>query len=373
MVFDTKSGDNSFKDLHTGFNNILISFEKIKIEQERNIIFFKNAIEHVGIGLLSFQEDGEILFSNKAFIDLFNLKFLRSLDQLQDFEAGLPDMLGKMKNSEQKLLKILVDRKIVHLSIRSSDFLLDNQLIRIVSFQDIKNEIEQNEMDAWQKLIRVLTHEIMNSVSPVTLLSSSLIHLFETDGNNKKPSEISEDQLTDLLRGLHTINRRSKGLSKFVEDYRNLTQLSKPNFINLSISNLFQDIETLFKEELSSKSIDFEISASLNMMLSADKELLDQVIINLIKNSIEAVEKTPNPKIELSITHRQEQKIINVTDNGKGIPEDMIGSIFIPFFTTKENGSGIGLSLSRQIMRLHNGIITVESTENERTTFSLVF
>ena len=373
MVFNAEQNDSSFSTLHAGFNSVLNSFEKIKLEKEKNHRFFQYAIEHVGIGILSFNENGDILLSNQAFKDLFCLYMIRDINQLKEVDPGLPDIIGKMNNGEQVLLKVLISNKLIHLSIRSTDFRLGNESVRIISFQDIKNEIEQSEMDAWQKLIRVLTHEIMNSVSPITLLSKSLINLFEEETINKKIPDLSEEQVNKLLRGLHTINRRSKGLSKFVEDYRNLTQLSVPDIQPVPVKSLFQDIEVLFREELSLKNIVLELSCSDQSTILADKNLIEQVIINLLKNSIYAVESSESPKIVLAHTNRMKQSIISVTDNGPGIPGEILDSIFIPFFTTRKDGSGIGLSLSRQIMRLHNGVITVESKENKTTTFSLIF
>jgi nitrogen fixation/metabolism regulation signal transduction histidine kinase len=373
MLFKAKQNDSSFKALYTGFNNVLDSFQRIKLEKEKDYIFFQNAIEHVGIGILSFNENGNILLSNQAFKNLFNLFFIKDIEQLKVIEPGLPDTIRLMNNGKQELLKVLINNKLIHLLIRSTDFRLMNESVRIISFQDIKNEIEQSEMDAWQKLIRVLTHEIMNSVSPITLLSKSLINLFEKETENNMILELSEDQVKKLFRGLHTINKRSKGLSKFVEEYRNLTQLSKPNIQAISVSSIFQDIETLFREELSLKNIRLELSFTNQSTLFADKNLIEQVIINLIKNSIHASENSESPNIVLAHTYKRKQSIISVTDNGPGIPEEILDSIFIPFFTTRKDGSGIGLSLSRQIMRLHNGIISVESKEDEGAIFSLQF
>lgn len=373
IVFQAKQNDSSFKSLHSGFNKILNSFERIKVEKEKDYIFFQNAIEHVGIGILSFNEQGNILLSNNAFKNLFSIYLIKDINQLGETDSALPGIIKKMNNGEQELVKVLIKNKLTHLSIRSTDFLLGKESIRIISFQDIKNEIEQSEMDAWQKLIRVLTHEIMNSVSPITLLSKSLINLFEEETKNKKIPDLSEDQVKKLLRGMHTINRRSKGLSKFVEDYRNLTQLSVPNIQTLPVNALFQDIEILFREEMSLKNIGFELSYSEQSTLLADKNLIEQAIINLIKNAIHSVESCESPKIILAHTNTRKQCIISVADNGPGIPEEILDSIFIPFFTTRKEGSGIGLSLSRQIMRLHNGTITVASKENDTTTFSLEF
>ena len=373
MVFNSETIDSNFRDLHTGFNNILNSFEEIKIEKEKDSIFFQKAIEHVGIGILSYNQNDRILLINKAFKELFGINNLRSIDNLGEIKPELPELIKNMRNGDQKLVKIADGSKIVHLSIKVSDFKLINEPVRIITFQNIKNEIEQNEMDAWQKLIRVLTHEIMNSVSPVTLLSRSLIERFEEEGKSKSPDQLNDSEIENLLKGLKTINLRSRGLAKFVEDYRNLTQLPNPNYSIVRVSNLFDEIETLFSEEMRLKTVRFEISSPGDLELSADKELLEQVLINLIRNSIQATKAVKSPEIRLTSKQDDNHTLIKVADNGIGIPEDQLESIFIPFFTTKKDGSGIGLSLARQVMRLHNGTISVESTENKGAAFTLQF
>lgn len=373
MVFDSENADISFEKLYKGFNNILASFGKLRIEKEKSFIFLQRLVEHIGIGLIAFTSEDEILITNRAFKDIFQLFHLKSVKSLSKIKNEFPDLVKNMNDGDQELVKMELAGKLVHLAIRVTDFKLENTDIRIVSFQDIKNEIEQQEMEAWQKLIRVLTHEILNSVIPVTLLSKSLIDKFELNGESKKPDEISGKNIDDLLRGLNTINKRSKGLAKFVEEYRNVTQLTTLSLSDFSIKAFLLNIKTLFAEEIKERGIDFDISSPADFKITADEKLLEQVIINLVRNSIHAVEDVARPAISLNAFEKRNQKIIQVRDNGTGIPPDLIDSIFIPFFTTREKGSGIGLSLSRQIMRLHNGTISVESKENEGTTFTLLF
>ncbi|MBW1612487.1 MAG: hypothetical protein JRJ57_00615 [Deltaproteobacteria bacterium] len=372
MVFDTDKADSSFRTLYKGFNKILASFGKLRIEKEKNFIFLQRLIEHVGIGLIAFTSDDEVLVTNRAFNDIFQLFHFNSIESLSKTKEELPGVIRNMRDGDHELVRMELAGKLVHLSIRVTDFKLEDTDIRIVSFQDIKNEIEQQEMEAWQRLIRLLTHEILNSVSPVTLLSKSLIDKFETDGESKKPEDLSGKNIDDLLRGLNTINKRSKGLAKFVEDYRNLTQLPTPSISDFPIAAFFSNIKTLFAEEISGRGIDFNISSPEELIFTADEKLLEQVMINLVRNSIHAVADVANPAISLKAFERGAQKIIYVSDNGTGIPPGLIDSIFIPFFTTREKGSGIGLSLSRQIMRLHNGTISVDSTDERGTTFSLL-
>ncbi|MDX2413980.1 MAG: HAMP domain-containing sensor histidine kinase [Bacteroidales bacterium] len=373
LVYNSEPGDTSFEKIFKGFNNILASFGKLRIEKEKNYFFLQNLIEHVGIGLIAITSEDKVLISNRAFKNIFQLFHINSLGSLSKIKEDFPKLIGEMQSGDQELVKMELAGKLVHLAIRVTDFKLEGTDIRIVSFQDIKNEIEQGEMEAWQKLIRVLTHEILNSVSPVTLLSKSLIDKFEYDGEGKKPDDISGENVYDLLKGLHTINKRSKGLAKFVENYRNLTQLSTPNITDFSIESLFINIKTLFTEEITRLGVDFEITSPDGLKFTADERLLEQLIINLVRNSIHAIESTPNPEISIKAMEGMNVKIIQVKDNGVGISSELIESIFIPFFTTREKGSGIGLSLSRQIMRLHNGTISVESKENKGSTFTLRF
>ncbi|MEE4214544.1 MAG: hypothetical protein V2I34_05725, partial [Bacteroidales bacterium] len=281
MVFNSDKADSSFRALYIGFNKILASFGKLRIEKEKNFIFLQRLIEHVGIGLIAFTSGDKILITNKAFKNIFQLFHLHSVGSLSKIKNDFPELIRNMKDGDQELVKMELSGKLVHLAIRVTDFKLESTDIRIVSFQDIKNEIEQQEMEAWQKLIRVLTHEILNSVSPVTLLSKSLIDKFEYNGESKKPDDISSKNIEDLLRGLNTINKRSKGLAKFVGDYRNLTQLSTPSIKEFPIEAFFSNIKTLFAEEIKDRGIDFEISSPADLIITADEKLLEQVIINL--------------------------------------------------------------------------------------------
>jgi len=271
-------------------------------------------------------------------------------------------------------LKLTIDNNIVQLSIKAANFKIKNRNIKLISLQNIKTEIDQSEVDAWQKLIRVLTHEIMNSVSPIKLLSSSLIDMFEENNEIKTIDEITNTTIQDSVFGLKTIRKRSSGLSNFVENYKSLTQISKANFSDFKICELFKQINTLLKSELEQKSIQFDLNCQpQDLIIHADEKLIEQVLINLIKNASEALKNSTNPIIKIEAEFINEFVQIKVSDNGPGISSELQDNIFIPFYTTKEKGSGIGLSLSRQIMNLHGGNISVKSEPDNGTAFTLIF
>jgi signal transduction histidine kinase len=237
-------------------------------------------------------------------------------------------------------------------------------------------------MDSWQKLIKILNHEIMNSIAPITSLSSTLSGFYKSDGNETGSELITGKIISDTIRGLSIIEEHGKGLIKFVESYRSLTQLPKPEFTRINIEEFFERISILANSFLDSGNEKFQIrpAIKINVMpsgltLMADDKLVAQVIINVIRNSVEAFELSMEDKIiEINASKDSDERvIITIRDNGPGMNADVLEKVFIPFFTTKESGSGIGLSLSKQIMRLHNGNITCDSSPDNGTTISLIF
>lgn len=374
LVFNEHKKDKAFQNLHQSFNSIINAFGKVKIEKEKDFIFFQNTVELVGIGLLAFNHKGNVKMCNKAFKDLFLIEHFQNISELDGIDEGFPEFLFRVKTGQQKLRKYLVKNRILKLAVKAVDFRLEEDCIKLIAFQDIKNAMDKGEMDAMHKLIRVFTHEIVNSVSPISMLSGSLINLYEKSGGQPCQEILSEGAISNTLMGLKTIRKRSKGLIAFVDEYKNLTQLPKPHFELLSVEKLFSHIATLFKEEFKSENIEFVYHLhDSEQELIADEKLISQVLINLIRNSIEALVDTKFKSISISTGLENPVTIITVQDNGKGIPEDVIDTIFTPFFTTKEKGSGIGLNLSRQIMDLHGGTIAACSKPDQITELSLQF
>jgi len=375
LVFDKNRSNKAFRELYDSINDIIYEYGKVKIKKEVEHHFFQNTIQHVGVGLIAFNNNGDIKLCNKATCKLFNISKIINVEELNNVKEGISNLLIKLKPGYQKLIKLLINEEIIQLSVKATEFKIEEENIKLVSFQNIKTELEQGEVDAWQKLIRVLTHEIMNSVSPITLLSSSLINLYETDGKPKTVHEIDNSIIDNSLLGMRTINKRSKGLSAFVESYKSITKIPQPKYTEIKIKEFLNFVEVLFKNDFISNNISFSVEIiPEELILTADEKLIEQVIINLIKNSIFWLQKNAENKIIKLKVYKTENNInIEIIDNGSGIQPELIDDIFIPFFSTKENGSGIGLSLSRQIMRLHSGIIKVVSKPNIETVFTLKF
>jgi two-component system nitrogen regulation sensor histidine kinase NtrY len=252
---------------------------------------------------------------------------------------------------------------------------LKGHVITIASIKNIQTVLENQEIESWQKLIRVLTHEIMNSITPISSLTSTVDGLLMSYIDEQNIEEEEAEDLIDIRSAIHTIRKRSDGLIHFVDTYRNLTKIPTPNFKQALVCSLLENVRLLFKEECKNKKIDFKIEVNPeNIVINADVQLIEQVIINLVKNSIQALEGVKSPKISIKASYNQRSRpTIQVSDNGKGIIKEVLDKIFIPFFTTKTSGSGIGLSLSRQILRLHNGSISARSVPNKETTFTLTF
>jgi nitrogen fixation/metabolism regulation signal transduction histidine kinase len=314
---------------------------------------------------------------NKAASELFRIRELSNLVVLDQIYPDFSKILMKMKSAEQKLIKIDSGNEIKQLSIKATEFKILENPKKLVSIQNIKNELEDNELDSWQKLIRVLTHEIMNSTAPITSSIKIITRFFKNEKTDKpkQSGEIDNEIIQHTIRGLGIIEERSEGLTNFVDKYRSLTNLPKPKFSKFPVSEMFESIRILMEEKIKANNIICEQHIyPQSLVLNADKKMIEQVIINLIINSVNALEGIENKKIELkSFLEFNERIVIQVVDNGKGIPKEIIDKVFMPFFTTKEEGSGIGLSLSRQIMRLHGGTIKVQSEPLVETIFTLRF
>lgn len=366
--------DPSFNQLYNDLHEIINNISRVRSEKETEHQYFQNTIKHIGIGILGFDENGKIEICNKAALELLNRPVISKID---DVNKTLPELAETFKNlrpGATKLIKMVINNEIFQLSVKAANFKIKTKSIKLLSIQNIKSEIDQSEVEAWQKLIRVLTHEIMNSVSPINLLSGSLIKMFQTDNQIKTSEQLDSTTIENAVLGLKTIRKRSAGLSNFVETYKSLTQIPKPSFSTISVADLFEHLKTLFNDDLKQKEIDFNVSIHPNdLTFNADEKLIEQVLINLIKNAVEVLENIKKPKITIEANQVNESVNFKVKDNGPGIPSEMMDQIFIPFFTTKEKGSGIGLSLSRQIMHLHGGSISVKSTQGKETVFKLQF
>jgi len=254
------------------------------------------------------------------------------------------------------------------------EFRQDDNTLKLVTLQNIKDQIEQTEIDAWEKLIRILNHEIMNSASPINLLSASLIEMFEKDGTPKSANDLDDQTIEQALIGLHTIKKRGFGLSQIVESYRNITGMSPPVLVDLDLAQVIKRILMLMESRLDKTGVEVTVEISPpDLYVRADENYFEQLLINLLKNSIEALSGIQNPKIDINCYTSEDELIIDITDNGHGITPEQMEKIFIPFFTSRDAGTGIGLPFVRQVMKLHQGDINVKSVPDTQTIFTLTF
>ena len=367
---------SSFDALKNAFTEVSNAFRKTRGEKEEHYRYLQTVVQHVGIGLITFKPNGDVELINTAAKRLLKVTRLKNIKSLESLSKLLVNKLFKLKPRENTLVKVEDNNEILYLSLYATEFKLRGEKFTLVSLQNIHSELEEKELEAWQKLIRVLTHEIMNSITPIASLTSTINTMvgeyYEKEKTSKKPNS---EALSDIQQALQTIQKRSHGLLHFVDAYRNLTLIPKPKFQIFLVKELFTRAEQLMQSNINKTGVSFEVCIEPETLeLSADPELVEQVLINLLLNAFQAVDRKQNAKIELAaLLNERGRTIIQVTDNGPGITEENLEKIFIPFFSTKEGGSGIGLSLSRQIMRLFKGGIGVYSEPDIKTVFTLRF
>lgn len=374
-TYSAKSEDKSYAPIHKAMNEVIHEFKNVRIEKEIHYQYLQMIIEHINVALICFDQEGEIHLVNQAAKDLLKMKRLKRIDSVGKYDKKLLEAIKKTDPGKGHLVKSLIGGEMVGLAIKGTEFKIKDKPLKLVSLQDIKTELEEQELESWQKLIRVLTHEIMNSVTPVSSLSSAINEMLNRGNEGiENLAELDKNDLEDMLDGLKTIEERSKGLLDFVGTYKNLTRLPKPTFVKVNVVRLLNHLKTLMKPELNQKTIAMKIICSAKEPeIDADHEMIERVLINLIMNAIDAVRKVENPEIIIQVKTPTHQTIIEVIDNGKGIDKENIDKVFVPFFTTKKKGSGIGLSLARQIMRMHKGSISAKSQPGENTVFTLRF
>jgi len=360
---------NSFTSL---FNNMLQIIEKKKSENEAQYILLQELMKNVKVGVVSISDNNKIEIVNPTALQLLDLANFHKLDQIKNSQAPL---YQKIKSCDTELSAI-IETASHSFSVQISNLHIENKRLKLVSFQDIRHQIELKEMEAWHQLIRTLGHEILNSVTPISSMTETGLMLLEDENKNlKKIEHLSQTQLEKIRNAFSTVNRRSKGLLEFVENYRKLTRIPKPNFEKVNLIVLVEELLVFLKTDLKTSNINVITKYPKETVFSfIDKNMIEQVLINLIKNSIQAMESTKekNLSIEIDVNY-QEEPILRITDTGSGITEEIRDKIFIPFYTTKNEGTGIGLSLSRQIMQLHKGSINYNPTENQESCFTLLF
>lgn len=369
---DNQLGE-SFKNLNKMFNEVLDAFRKARAEKEENWQYLKTVVQHVNIGLLSYDEIGKVELLNNAAKRFFNISHLSNIHELARYEKHLYEVIYKLPPGSKTLYKQNIDH---HLSINATELRLRGSLYKLVSVQNIQSELQQQEIEAWQNLTKVLRHEIMNSITPIASLAGTAIDIIEEDAmkENGKLS-FEQESYDDISMSLKTIESRSKGLVNFVEAYRNFTSIPTPEFERVKIKEVIDKVMQLVRVGLSEQDVRFTVRIDPpTLIVRMDVKLIEMVLINILKNAVEAVQEVDAPEIDLLVFLDQDHRVImEIRDNGPGIEPEAMERIFIPFYTTKKTGSGIGLSLSQRIMQMHQGSLTARSAVGQGTAFVLQF
>jgi two-component system nitrogen regulation sensor histidine kinase NtrY len=371
--FDVKHAPVEIQPLRQGFNEINTTFKVISKEKETQYQYLQKILELVDTGIISYEEEGgKIVWMNESLKRMMQLPYLKTIHSLARRDEGLYKQIISLKPGDGRIATAHQETSSFKVLLSATAFQTEGKIYKLIAFQNVNEALDETESKAWQKLLSVLTHEIMNSVAPISSLADTLKHRLQ-----QSVAALSNESgsLDDLELGIETIKRRSEGLLKFAETYRNLNKITTLNLKKVFVRDLFENLLQLMQPTMEQKKIEIEtILKDPDLSLEADTSLLEQVLINLVVNAIEAVKERPNPRIVLSAYLNNNRKtVIKVADNGNGMPAEILDKIFVPFFSTKKSGSGIGLSLCKQIMMLHKGNIQVQSIEGEGTAFFLQF
>lgn len=363
--------------LYHEFNEVLKKFREIRADKEAQHQYLRTIVQHIGIGIVTFDAQGEVQIINNAAKKLMGLKLIKNIQQIGREHPKLIDSFLDLKTGGRDLIKINKNDEEVQLAVYAIELSLRGKAFKLISIQNIQSELEEKEMEAWQNLIRVLTHEIMNSVTPISSLAATVeteLHEFRENGSDT--NELTDDTIEDFYLSVKTIHKRSESLIKFVSDFRNMTRIKLPTFEITKVEELVEHVLLLLKPDIEAGEIKVQSSVKPGLTINIDKEQIEQVMINIVKNAVQALVTGEKDEKILNITAMPSEAggaFISIADNGTGIEEEALKKIFIPFFTTKKNGSGIGLSLSKQIMRNHSGHISAKSQIGEGTEFLLKF
>lgn len=372
----TFSTDNalgsSFKGLNESFNTVLGAFKDARISTEENLQYLHMVVEHVNTGLISFDEEGKVEVMNGIAVDLLGTRRMRKLEELETVNPELYKAIWELPIGERTLYH---KDENINLSIRASQFTRRGKFIKLIALQNIQHELNTKELESWQNLLRVLRHEIMNSMTPISSLASTLKMILDEDLEEKENTlELSKGVYDDIQDSLGTIESRSKGLIKFIKGYQEYTSLPAPQLTVVSVQELISNVEQLMLNDFREKGISLNCEfVKKDFQLLVDKQQIEQVLINLVKNAREAFTDQEFKKVVIRSYQQYQYKVIEIEDNGPGIIPEALDQIFIPFFTTKSSGSGIGLSLSRQLVQMNHGNLSVASEPNKKTVFKLVF
>lgn len=372
--FDVKHAPLELQPLRKGFNEINTTMKVISKEKETQYQYLQKILELVDTGIISYEmESGEVVWMNESLKRLLQIPYLKTIHSLSKRDWSLYHEIMSLPLGQSIIATAHHEKSGFKVLLSATAFQTEGKKYKLIAFQNVNEALDETESKAWQRLLSVMTHEIMNSVAPISSLSSTLKNIL--DSSRENVSEVNKANFEDLELGINTIKSRSEGLLKFAETYRNLNKITNPTLTKIYVRDLFENMHTLMEPTLEQKHIEMDIILKdPDLTLEVDTNLIEQVLINLIVNAIEAVKEKEEPHIILSAYHTANNRpVIKVADNGSGMAEELLDKIFIPFFTTKKTGSGIGLSLCKQIMMLHKGNIQVQSNVGEGTVFMLQF
>lgn len=373
--FDLSELGAGFAELGTAFADILQKFQTSRQQQEEQLRHLKAVIEHVPVPLISIKQSGQLTIWNNAARRLFGKGQIVRIEDLTQFGPEFVFSLSSMKAGERRLVAFQADNMVQQLSVSMTEVIVAQGQERLLSLQDIQNELDASQLQAWQDLVKVLTHEIMNSITPVASLAKTAVDL--VSDTKQQVGELPEIQshLDDISSAVTTVARRSEGLMKFVGSYRKLTRLPPPVKTAITITELFSQVVEIAKQDCTHGNIKFAIDVvPMTLQVNADRAMLEQVFINLVKNAQQATQHVEHPQITLNASlNRRGHVVIDISDNGFGIDDEMKAKIFIPFYTTKKEGSGVGLALTRQVMNAHGGTVKASTSNAGGACFSLIF
>ncbi len=374
VQFSKYSGDPYFSRIHEGFNDIIKNFMLIRLDREAEHQFFRATVDHIRFGMIAFDWEGRVEMVNRSFLELFQMTGITRIAEMGKVAENLPGFLEQLPGTGEALKRIRMNGSHHHLIFLASRFRLMHREITLVSVRDISREIDRNELEAWQKLMRVMRHEILNSITPIKILAGNLSRVLQADEESRALNDLSESELADIREGLKTIHRRATGLSGFLDAYSNLYRSPEPKMEKVEVPELLNRIHLLFGEQFLEEGVNCSLECTGGELeLEMDEKMVEHVLINLVKNALQAMGSAREKTLVLSATRTGRDLVIAVKDNGTGIPEEQLDSIFIPFYSTREGGSGIGLSFSQHVMRLHGGYVDVHSESGKGSTFRLVF
>lgn len=371
--FPEDRGPKDIRFLYQGFNEINRTIKEINSKNEAQYVYLQKILEMVDIGIMAYNLDtGEVLWSNDTFLEIIDFPNFKNIGFVERRKPELYTTIFETYHREPQSTSIALQNEELKVLISDTVFQVDEDAFKLIVLQNIDDTLSRNESDAWKKLLSVMTHEIMNSIAPITSLAETLEQQLSSNLENAENHSLDID---DLHSGIRTIKNRSNGLLKFAKTYRSLNKVTHLNLKRVSVEDVFENIKVLMEPSINAKGINLEFKvATKRLELEVDTHLIEQVLINLILNAKDAVQNQPKPDIKVIAQYGANRNvIIKVFDNGNGIPKDIMENIFIPFFTNKSTGSGIGLSLCKQIMLLHKGKILVNSIEGEGSVFTLVF